>query len=92
MQLVTFKLQEDILKKIDSVLRPMRYNNRTEFIREAIRDKLWQIEKEKALKNLEKYFGYGRKIKGRQTTAEEERIAGELAFKKIAEKHGIKLD
>ena len=46
MESVTFKLQEDILKKIDNLLIPLNFNNRTEFIRDAIRDKLHKIELE----------------------------------------------
>ena len=39
METITFKLQENILKKMDGILRPLNFNTRTEFIREAIRDK-----------------------------------------------------
>jgi metal-responsive CopG/Arc/MetJ family transcriptional regulator len=44
METVTFKVQEDILKRIDSLLKPLHFNNRTEFIREALREKINRIE------------------------------------------------
>ncbi len=57
MEVVSFKLQEEILKKIDEVLKQLNFNNRTEFIREAIRDKLNIIETEIFMKKLAKYKG-----------------------------------
>ena len=40
---ISFKLNKTILAEIDKLLPPLRFNNRTEFIREAIRDKLNKI-------------------------------------------------
>jgi Arc/MetJ-type ribon-helix-helix transcriptional regulator len=55
MDIVTFKISEEILKKIDNNLRPFNFSNRTEFIREAIREKLNQIEKDRVIKELDKF-------------------------------------
>jgi len=49
METITFKLQEDILNKIDQLLKPLHFNNRTEFIREALREKINKIDKEEIL-------------------------------------------
>ena len=50
METVTFKLQEEIVNKIDKLLKPLNFNNRTEFIREAIRAKLNEAEKEEVIR------------------------------------------
>lgn len=57
METVTFKLHENILKKLDKVLRPLNFSNRTEFIREAIRDKLNSIEEDPIIRELRKFKG-----------------------------------
>lgn len=87
MQLVTFKLQEDILKSIDKLLKPMHFNNRTEFIRDAIRDKLEKIENEIFAKKLKKFQGSLRP----KTNKTDEQIREEVG-RAYAKEHGIKLD
>ena len=88
MEIVTFKLQEEILKKIDSLLKPLHFNNRTEFIREAVREKLKKIETEKFMKKLAKFKGSAK------THVSDERlheIRDEVA-KEYAKKFGVDLD
>ena len=87
METVSFKIQEEILTKIDELVKPMNFNNRTEFIREAIREKLNQAEKEQVIKKLTEFKG---SLKGKSKMSEEE--AGEIAARKIAKKFGVKLD
>ena len=88
METICFKLQKDILKEIDSLVRPLRFNNRTEFIRDAIREKLYKIETEILMKKLEKYKGAA-KVHVSDKRLHEIR---EEVFKELAEKRGIKLD
>ena len=57
METISFKLSEDIVKKINSVLKTLHFNNRTEFIREAIRDKLNTVETDPFLRALEQFKG-----------------------------------
>jgi metal-responsive CopG/Arc/MetJ family transcriptional regulator len=57
MQTVTFKLQERILHKVDSLMKPLNFNNRTEFIRDAIRDKINKIETDEAIAALMRFKG-----------------------------------
>lgn len=45
MEIVSVKFQEDILKKIDESIKQNNFNSRTEFIREAVRDKLNEVER-----------------------------------------------
>lgn len=56
MQSVTIKVEDKLAKEIDNSMKPY-YSTKTEFIREAIRDKLKQIKKERALYLLKKNFG-----------------------------------
>ena len=88
METISFKLQEGILKKIDGLLRALHFNNRTEFIREAIRDKLNEAEKEKAVSELKKLMGTA---KAHISDERHEQIREEVA-KEYAKKFGIKLD
>lgn len=87
METVSFKIQEEILTKIDELVKPMNFNNRTEFIREAIREKLNQAEKEQVIKKLTEFKG---SLKGKFKMNEEE--AGEIAVRQIAKKLGVKLN
>lgn len=88
MEIVSFKLHEGILKKIDNLLRPLHFSNRTEFIREAVREKLHKIETEKFMKRLAKFKGAAK------TRVSDERlheIRDEVA-KEYAKKFGVELN
>ncbi|PIN81880.1 hypothetical protein COV11_00810 [Candidatus Woesearchaeota archaeon CG10_big_fil_rev_8_21_14_0_10_30_7] len=43
MEAVTVKFQENVLKEIDKNITEHHFNSRTEFIREAIRDKIDEL-------------------------------------------------
>lgn len=57
MEIVTIKFQEDILKKIDESITKHNFNSRTEFIREAVRDKLEKLSKDDLIKEFMKLRG-----------------------------------
>lgn len=57
METISFKLQEDILKKIDKFLELFNFSTRTEFIREAIREKLEKLDTKIFMAKLAKYKG-----------------------------------
>lgn len=57
MKLISIKLEEKFLKDLERIAKANRYSTKTEFIREAIRDKLNEIEKQETLKHLDKIFG-----------------------------------
>ena len=89
MEMITFKLQEGIVKKISKVLRPLNFSNRTEFIRESIREKLNRIEeKDSVIKALERFKGAAK------VHVSDERLheVREEVARKYAKKFGIKLD
>ena len=92
MDVLTVRLDDNISKKIDIILKEFNYSTKTDFIREAIRAKVSEMEKERelkeAIKRLEKGFG---SAKGKALmTAEEfeakrDQIAEEFA-KEVEEK------
>jgi|TARA_B100001971_G_C18164633_1_gene523444 metal-responsive CopG/Arc/MetJ family transcriptional regulator len=79
METVTVKFQEDILKKIDSSIAEHNFNSRTEFIREAIRDKLADLSKEDLINEFLKFKGKAKK----KTTDEENRKTREVVSKEL---------
>jgi len=80
MESVTVKFKEDVLKRIDSSIESHNFNSRTEFIREAVRDKLAGLSKEDLMAEFLKYKG-----KARKTTKEENSKAKESAGKELLE-------
>ena len=81
METVTVKFQEDILKKIDKSITNHNFNSRTEFIREAIRDKLLELNKEDLIKRFLNFRGKSKK----STNYEENRKTREIASKELME-------
>jgi len=78
MESITIKVEDNLAKEIDKAMKP-HYSTKTEFIREAIRDKIKDLEKEKALLRLEKAYGASK----RKTTDEQLHEAGEKAFEEL---------
>ena len=91
MESVSLKLEDKFSQDIEKTMKRHRYTTKTEFIREAIRDKIRDLEKEEALLRLEKAYGAGAK-KGRQITDEKLHRAGEEAVREIAKKLNVNLD
>jgi len=88
METITFKLQEDILKKIDGILKHLHFSNRTEFIRECVREKLNSIEKDAVLQQLLAFKGAAKKsVSDKQLHSIREKVATEYA-----RKFGVKLN
>jgi Arc/MetJ-type ribon-helix-helix transcriptional regulator len=61
MEHVSLKLESTMAKKMDSLMREFHYATKTEFIREAIREKIRRVEEEQRMKKaqvaLTKYRG-----------------------------------
>ncbi|MBU1005204.1 MAG: ribbon-helix-helix domain-containing protein [Nanoarchaeota archaeon] len=79
MEAVSLKLEDTFLKDIEKSMKRNRYTTKTEFIREAIRDKIRDLEKEEALLRVRKLYGASK----RKTTDEELHKAGEKAFEEL---------
>lgn len=78
MEVVTVKFQEDVLKRIDETIAEHNFNSRTEFIREAVRDKLADLSKEDLVNEFLKFRGkagkkttYGQNLKTKQEVSKE---------------------
>ncbi len=82
METISIKLDNSLLKEIDTKLAKHRYSTRTELIREAIRDKVKDLEKEEALKRVRMFYGASK----RKTTNKQLHKAGELAFEELEKK------
>ena len=79
MEAVSLKLEDKFLQDIEKTMKRHRYTTKTEFIREAIRDKIIDLEKEEALIRAKKLYGASK----RKTTDEDIHKAGERAFEEL---------
>ncbi|MBU1199807.1 MAG: ribbon-helix-helix domain-containing protein [Nanoarchaeota archaeon] len=57
MENISLKMDKNLLNNIDKTLKNHNYSTRTEFIRDSIRSKLTQLEKEEAIRKLEAFRG-----------------------------------
>ena len=86
MQAITIKMEDKFLEELDQKLEEHRYSTRTEFIRDAIREKLSELEKEEVLKNLAQLKGSSK----RRTSDDDLHKAGEKAFELLERKFKAK--
>lgn len=81
MENISLKLESEFLKEIEKIMLKNRYMTKTEFIREAIRDKINELEKRESLIKLRKIYGASK----RKTSDKELHKAREKAFKELEE-------
>ncbi len=86
METITIKMEDRLLDEIDQKLEEHRYSTRTEFIRDAIREKLSELEKEVILKNLSQLKGSSK----RRTSDTKLHAARDKAFEILEKKFNIK--
>lgn len=86
MEVISLKLENELLNEIDNKLVKYRYGTRTEFIRDAIREKLSDLEKEGLLRELTRIKGSSK----HKTSDEQLHHAGEMAFKLLEKKFKAK--
>jgi Arc/MetJ-type ribon-helix-helix transcriptional regulator len=82
MDVVSVKFQEDILKKIDDSIERHNFNSRTEFIREAVRDKLSDLSRDEIVAEFMKFRGKGKHHN--TTDKDDERIREEVSKELLA--------
>jgi Arc/MetJ-type ribon-helix-helix transcriptional regulator len=87
METISLKMEKSMLTAIDSSLCKHRYATRTEFIRDALRRRLTQLEKEEIFKKLDGLKG---SLKGKAKMSDEE--AGKIAMQRLSKRLGIPLD
>lgn len=82
MESITIKVDNALNDEISQAMKS-GYSTKTEFIREAVRDKIKEIKKDEILEILRKNFG---KAKTKTTHAEERRIKDEVFQELVKEK------
>ncbi|MBW3018663.1 ribbon-helix-helix domain-containing protein [Candidatus Woesearchaeota archaeon] len=82
MDAITLKLDENMLANVDESLKNHNYSTRTEFIRDAIRDKLEGLKREELMAEFLQYRG---KAKKKTTYAENRKIREEVSRELMAE-------
>lgn len=84
MEAISMKLDENMLHRIDETLSENNYSTRTEFIRDAIREKLEELKKEKIIAEFIKFKGKSKKI----TTSADNKKTAEQALLALAKEQG----
>ncbi len=77
--LITLKLERNFLKEIDSIVKNQNYQNRTEFIRNALRDKVEKARTKEIMKELITLKG----LSSKKTTDEDLRRLRKKAFEEL---------
>jgi len=81
-EMINIKLENSFLKEIDSLVKNSNYQNRTEFVREALREKVDKIKYHNAMMSIIHLKGASKK---KTTDAELEKIR-ERAFLELTKK------
>lgn len=79
MEPVSVKFEDSFLQALEKVMKKHRYATKAEFIRQAVREKIKELEKEEALAKVKRLYGASRL----RTTDEELHKAGEKTFQEI---------
>jgi len=85
METISIRLENEFAKILSKVIKNNMYSTKTEFIREAIRDKIKQIQKEELIKRVSLIAGSSKK----KTTDEDLHKAREKAFEQLERKHRL---
>ncbi|MFQ5531757.1 MAG: ribbon-helix-helix domain-containing protein [Candidatus Nanoarchaeia archaeon] len=86
MEPVTIRFEDNFLHDMEKIMKKHRYATKTEFIREAIREKIKELEKEEALARVRKIYGASK----RKTTDEELHKAREEVSEELRREFGLK--
>lgn len=73
-ELVHLRLEKELKKRMNEIVKTGMFANMTEFIRDAIRKSIDEYEKKKAIRGLEMLRGKGRLL----TKAEQKKAKAEL--------------
>ena len=86
METISIRLDDGMMKELDRIMRKHHFATLTEFVRDAIRTRLKELEKEELLKAVGKLYGSSKK----KTTDEELHKAGEEVFRELEEEFGLR--
>ncbi|MFT7615377.1 MAG: Arc/MetJ-type ribon-helix-helix transcriptional regulator [Candidatus Woesearchaeota archaeon] len=78
-EMITLKLDSDFLADIDTLVQHQNYQNRTEFIRNVLREKLEKTKMKEALLKLAQFKGSST----RKTSQKEYESVREKIFKEL---------
>ena len=81
-EMITVKLDDRFLEDIDSVVKKGGYQNRTEFIRNALREKVEEAKLKEAMMSIAHLKGASKK----KTTEKEFEEIREKAFEELSKK------
>lgn len=81
-EMITVKLEDVFLGDIDAIVKNEGYQNRTEFIRNALREKIEEIKLKKAMMELARLKGFTKK----KTTEESYEKIRAKAFEELSKK------
>ncbi len=87
MEHISIKLEDGFLQDMERIIKKSRYSTKSEFIREAIRDKIDEIEKKVMLEHINKIAG---KFKMRTTDEQLHKIREEV-FNELAREKSVKI-
>lgn len=79
METLSLKVDKTFLHDMEAVMKRNRYATKTEFMREAIRFRVRDLEKEEALRRVQQLYGASK----RKTTDAELHAARERAFAEL---------
>ncbi|MDD9954175.1 MAG: ribbon-helix-helix domain-containing protein [Candidatus Woesearchaeota archaeon] len=84
MDSISLKLDDSFSQEMEQFMKKHRYTTKTEFIREAIRDKMRVLEKEEILRRLNSVYGKSK----RKTTDKQLKVAREKAVAELEKEFG----
>ncbi|MFC1697332.1 ribbon-helix-helix domain-containing protein [Nanoarchaeota archaeon] len=84
MEIISMKMDKNMLNNMDNTLKKHNYSTRTEFIRDAIRDKLENLSKDELIREFLKFRGKAKK----KTSDTELRKIREEAYKELVKEKG----
>jgi len=88
-KLVNLRLNDALLKKIDSVVKNGVYSTRTEFIKHVLIKAVEDLETAKMIKEIEDGAGFALRAGKKAPTYKEMRRVREEAGKEILKKYGL---
>jgi len=86
-QTVSLKFEPALLTHVEEAMKKHNYTTKTEFIREAVRDKLFDLKKQEEVARALHLYGAPRK----KTTDKQLHKIREIAVQEIAHELGVKL-
>lgn len=90
MEATTVKFEEDFGTRIEEAMEKHHYATKAEFIREALREKLINLEKQEYMLRVLRLYGSGRKKHG-DITDDDLHRAREKVARELAKELGVEL-